>query len=158
MFFFLKKNNRGKCYSFTCNQKKICSYVEMGQLDDFQIKHLDQLSVKFSKVASYSLKMQSAVLRTVHHQDGRNLIKLVDPMGFPPLGESDFQTWFNIIYQNQVTWRHLHLIIWKLEHPQSLVTLKMLVLLADLDLSLIMKIRVWISKLWTWDRLSEGCS
>lgn len=28
-------------------------------------------------------------------------MKLVDPMGILPLGESDCQTWLNIAYQNQ---------------------------------------------------------
>lgn len=58
------------------------------------------------------------ILRTAHHQDSRNVI--VDPTGSPPRGESDFQAWFNIIYQNQVTWRYLHFIIWKPKCPNLL--------------------------------------
>lgn len=45
---------------------------------------------------------------------------LADTTGFPPQGESDFQAWFNIIYQNQVTRRYLHFIIWKLKCPNLL--------------------------------------
>lgn len=64
------------------------------------IKHLDRLPVKLSKVTSAALKMQ---LLGQFLTKTAEISLLVDPMGFPPQGESDFQARFNIIYQNQVT-------------------------------------------------------
>lgn len=90
--FALKTQDKERSAAFSLSAKmRIYLYVEMNQLADGQIKHLDQLSVKLSKVTSYSLKMQflgQFIAKTAE------ISLLVDPTGFPPQGESDFQAWF----------------------------------------------------------------